>query len=181
MITETTTIQCQAVFSEDRKHRFLLQKIWNTEKPKATIIMINPNQADLIRTDATTMLVINNLDKLGFGSVDIVNLYSVITSKISFRFTPDEELLETENDAIVLESAKTSDQIIIAWGSVGVNSERVRKRQAELLTYLYPHQEKMVQIGNGCHPLAPAARSYWSLNQYREVYYADHTNNRTAE
>lgn len=118
MITETT-IQCQAVFSEDRKHRFLLQKIWNTEKPKATIIMINPNQADLIQTDATTMLVINNLDKLGFGSVDIVNLYSVITSKISFHFTPDEELLETENDAIVLESAKTSDQIIIAWGSVG--------------------------------------------------------------
>ena len=87
MITETTTIQCQAVFSEDRKHRFLLQKIWNTEKPKATIIMINPNQADLIQTDATTMLVINNLDKLGFGSVDIVNLYSVITSKSS-RPTP---------------------------------------------------------------------------------------------
>ena len=74
MFTETTTIKSKAIFSDDKKHRVLLRKEWNRDKKSAMIIMINPNTADTCNYDLTTMLVLNNLNKLDFASVNIVNL-----------------------------------------------------------------------------------------------------------
>ena len=93
--------------------------------------MINPNTADTLCMDMTTMLVLNNLHKLGFGSVNIVNLYSRITPKLSLRFNSDDDLIAKGCDEIIEEYAVTSDAIIIAWGSLGNTSERVRERQAD--------------------------------------------------
>ncbi len=91
-ITETK-IRSKSVFSDDEEHRLLLHKEWDKQKPSAMIIMINPNSADDLNIDTTTMLVMNNLNRLGYGSVDVVNLYTKITSKIHFRFNADEDLL----------------------------------------------------------------------------------------
>ena len=38
------------------------------QKPSAMVIMINPNTADTVNFDMTTMLVINNLHKLGLAA-----------------------------------------------------------------------------------------------------------------
>lgn len=57
------------MFSDDGQHRFLLRKEWNNQKKSAMIIMINPNTADTVNMDLTTVLTINNLNKLGFGTI----------------------------------------------------------------------------------------------------------------
>ena len=101
MLTETTTIKSKAIFSDDKKHRVLLRKEWNRDKKSAMIIMINPNKADTLNHDLTTMLVINNLNKLDFGSVNIVNLYSRITEKLYLRFNSDEDLIHSDTDKII--------------------------------------------------------------------------------
>ena len=62
MKTEKSSIRSKAVFSDDGKHRLLLQKEWVKDKPTAMIIMINPNTADTLTMDLTTMLTINNLN-----------------------------------------------------------------------------------------------------------------------
>ena len=180
MITETSTIKSKAVFSDDKKHRLLLKKEWDKSKPTATIILINPNTADTLNVDTTTLLIINNLNKLGFGSVDIVNMYSRIALKLYFRFNSDDDLLDSENDEIILKSAEKSDRIIIAWGSVGNNSQRVKKRQKSILEMLSDYSEKICIItdgetSKGYHPLTPKVRESWilkpySINKFLEEY-----------
>lgn len=167
MKTETTTVKCKVLFSDDKTHRLLLRKEWDKNKPTAMVIMINPNTADTMNIDMTTMLVLNNLNALGFGSVNIVNLYSKTMNKLSLRFNSDEDLLDSENDTVIEQYAEKSDCIIIAWGSAGSNSQRVRDRQAELLERLKKFANKLYKIGiNGYHPLTPAIRSGWELEPF---------------
>lgn len=167
MKTETTTVKSKALFSDDGQHRLLLRKEWDKNKKSAMVIMINPNTADTVNMDLTTVLTINNLNKLGFGSVNIVNLYSRIMLKLSLRFNSDDDLIDKECDEIIQQYASMSDAIIIAWGSVGKNSQRVRERQLELLKLLSEYANKLYQIGEkGSHPLTPAVRNEWELEPY---------------
>lgn len=167
MQTETTILKSKALFSDDGKHRLLLKKEWDKNKPGAMIIMINPNTADALNVDMTTMLVLNNLCRLGFGSVSIVNLYSRIMEKLSLRFNSDEDLIEHDADRIIEQYAAMSDAIIIAWGSIGRNTQRVRERQQEILNLLSVHKNKLYKIGKeGYHPLTPAVRNGWHLEPF---------------
>ena len=60
-----------------------------------------------------------------------------------------------------------SDAIIIAWGTVGNNTMRVRERQKYVLDLMKPYANKMYQIGkNACHPLTPSVRSEWTLEPF---------------
>ena len=165
--TETATIKSKALFSDDSMHRLLLRKEWDKTKKTAMIIMINPNTANTLNMDLTTMLVINNLNELGFGCVNIVNLYSKIMPKLSLRFNSDDDLIDKETDTIIEQYAAMSDAIIIAWGSIGNNSQRVRERQKDILELLEPYANKLYQIGEeGYHPLTPAIRTDWKLEPY---------------
>ena len=101
MKSETTTVKSKALFSDDRTHRLLLHKEWDKAKPTAMVVMINPNSADTLNYDLTTMLVINNLNQLGYGAVNIVNLYSIITLKLT--------LLNISNDELVDANLKISE------------------------------------------------------------------------
>ena len=162
MLEETTIIKSKAIFSDDKEHRLLLRKEWDSEKPTAMVIMINPNTADTVNFDMTTMLVLNNVSRLGFGSVNIVNLYSKIMEKLDLRFNGDDD-----SDAVIEQYAAMSDAIIIAWGTIGKNTLRVRERQKYLLELIKQHAGKMYQIGrNACHPLTPAVRREWVLEPY---------------
>lgn len=172
-----TTIKSKAIFSDDGEHRLLLRREWEKEKKSAMIIMINPNSADTLNVDLTTMLVLNNLQKLGFGSVNIVNLYSRIMPKLSLRFNSDDDLIARECDEIIEQYAAMSDAIIIAWGSVGNTSERVRERQADILNMLSKFRNKLYKIGEqGYHPLTPVIRSNWDLVPY-EIEEVNHAEN----
>ena len=167
MKTETANIKSKALFSDDRMHRLLLRKEWDKTKKTAMIIMINPNTADTLNMDLTTMLVINNLNELGFGCVNITNLYSKIMPKLSLRFNSDEDLLHEENDTVIQQYATMSDAVIIAWGTAGNTSQRVRDRKDELLEVLEPYANKLYQIGEkGYHPLTPIIRTNWKLEPY---------------
>nr|WP_275060904.1 DUF1643 domain-containing protein [Cytobacillus firmus] len=60
------------------KNKYLIRKEWDKNKKKALVIMKNAGQADEILQDQTTMYVINNLSKLEYGVVEIVNLFPSI-------------------------------------------------------------------------------------------------------
>ena len=83
MLTEKVMLKTETVFSDDRLNRYLLRKEWDTKKPRATIIMTNPSVADLMTMDYTTLYILNNISKLDFGAVDIVNLSSRMTIKLN--------------------------------------------------------------------------------------------------
>ena len=107
--------------------------------------MTNPSAADLMTINYTTLYILNNISKLDFGSVDIVNLSSKVTTKLNAKLDLDVEI-EKENAEFILKSAEKSDKIIIAWGKIGENNQRVRMAQDNLLKILQPFKDKLCCI-----------------------------------
>ena len=164
MITEKDTIKCEAIFNDDRTHRLSWKRVWGKDKPLCTVIMLNPSLSDNIMTDTTTTLVVNNIARLEkFGGVVIVNLYSLLTNKLNFRWNSDEDLIDEETDSYLIRAAEECDSIIIAWGKAGENHPRIMNRAKAVLDLLSPYKEKFLFISdgkrNGLHPLTPTIRS----------------------
>jgi hypothetical protein len=168
VLTEKAVIKTEVAFSEDRRHRYILRKEWDTKKPKATIIMTNPSTADMLMMDYTTLYIMNNIVKLDFGMVDIVNLVPKMTTKLNVKKDLD---VDEENFNVICKSAEKSDKVILAWGKLGENNKKVRDVQDILLERLKPFKDKLCVIasGNGdsgFHPLAPQIRFSWILKKY---------------
>lgn len=170
MHTDKGTMKTEAIFSDDRTQRYLLRKEWDSKKQSATILMTNPSTADLHSMDYTTLYILNNLLRLDFGSVDIVNIISTMTTKLVLQkdFNAD---YQEENVSQILKSAERSDKIIIAWGSRGENNRQLREIQDGLLEQLGPFSKKLFTIADrlgrtGFHPLAPQIRFEWKLQPY---------------
>ena len=173
MFTEKATIKCEAVFSDDHAHRFLWKRVWEKSKPIATVIMLNPCESDGIITDTTTSLVINNVARLeeGFGGVAIVNLYSMLTSKLNFKWNSDADLNHEENDSYIMKAVEEASKVILAWGRAEDTNKRVEERAGELIKKMSKHKEKLFVISDGTgrygmHPLTPALRNRWILESY---------------
>lgn len=170
MLTEKAILKTETVFSEDRHHRYLLRKEWDTKKPRATIVMTNPSSADLMTMDYTTLYIINNVVRLDFGSVDIVNMVSKITTRLDVKNDIDSKA-DRENIDFIVKSADKADKVIIAWGKLGENNKKVRELQESLLETLRPFREKLYIIASnngedGFHPLAPQIRFSWVLKKF---------------
>jgi hypothetical protein len=167
-------MKTEAIFSDNRKHRYLLRKEWDAKKKKAVVIMTNPSTADTFMLDYTTMYILNNLAKLDFGSVDIVNLVSKMTTKLHIKTDADSPDVEKDNFGIIANSTQKADFVIIAWGKLGENNKAVRDVQDRLLNCLKPYKEKLYVIaaekgGDNFHPLAPQIRFTWLLKKYEPV------------
>ncbi|WP_237714811.1 DUF1643 domain-containing protein [Pelosinus fermentans] len=165
-VTEKSVIKTEAIFSADKQYRYLLRKEWDKNKKKVLVIMINPSTAAEVFIDHTTMYVINNLSKLDFGAVDIVNLFPNIDGSRKTKGSIPE--VDNENEKQIAASAEKADSIIIAWGSVGENNKNIQERQGNILNMLSHYEDKLFSIcddrGNsGFHPLSPKIRYDWNL------------------
>ena len=171
MITEKHTIKCESVFNDERTHRYLVKRVWDKDKPCMAVIMINPCMSDNVVTDTTTMLVINNVARMEeYGGVHILNLYSMLTNKLCFRFNSDEDLSHKENDTYILQSAEECSKVILAWGKTENTNQRIGERAAKVVNLLQPFSDKLFQISDGerigLHPLTPTARARLDLVKF---------------
>ena len=133
------SIQSRVIFSKDKKYRYILERMWNTKKPKAAIIMINPSFADELRTDTTVCKLINFLIDNNFGGLKIVNLFSFISSNPPKKLDTQEAIGKL-NDQYVKEAINNADQIIIAWG---IEKNKYKNRKAELKEFVINTNKKI--------------------------------------
>ena len=165
MRTITTNLETMAIFTDDGRKRYLLRKAWETEKPKLAVIMLAPSEASGIELDSTTLLVLNNASRLGYGSVDILNLFATLND-FSLKSAEDEDV---DNLNYVAKSAKDSDDIVYCAGVGKAKNKAFIKRQAQILTALLPFESKLKCLTNPAgtarlqHPLSPAVR-VWKLS-----------------
>lgn len=172
MKTITTTLTTTALFSSNGKKRFLLTKTWDDSKPHLAIIMLAPSEASGIELDNTTMLVLNNASRLGYGTVSIVNLFATIGNlKECFSEENDKENLKH-----ITAIAETADTLVYASGVGKANNKGFMKRQQQVLEVLKPYENKLHCLSNEegkarfQHPLSPAVRTwYLSPMQIAEV------------
>lgn len=161
---ETSIMKTTVVFNDDKTHRYLLRKEWNENLPEAMVLMLSPSVADTVSVDRTTMLVLENLERLHYGKVSIVNLFSALNGKRT------ENELDDENLAHITEAAERAESIIYAVGTGGDGSKTVLKQQYDILNLLNPWKSKMRCIAdrNGkkfYHPLCPAVH-HWRLERF---------------
>lgn len=157
------TIKSSAVFSDNEKYRYLLTREWDTKKPWATVIMLNPSTADMLKYDKTVMNVNNFLIDKGYGAMTIVNLFAYRSTNPKELRNRDEEY-EKLNDDYLIEAFEKADVIIVAWTRTNF---KTRKQEVERIMQNYKHKVKCFEDGSGKKPRHPRdLGENWTLANY---------------
>ena len=172
MNTVQTTMTTTALFSDDKSKRYLLHKVWDEKKPSLAILMLAPSEAAGIELDSTTLLVLNNASRLGFGSVRILNLFATLNDA-SLKEAEDED---PDNMKAIIAAAKEADTIVYAPGVGKAANKAFQQRQKQVLEALAPYEKKLHCLCDANkssrfqHPLSPAVRTwYLSPMKIREL------------
>lgn len=162
-------IKSKAILSDDELYRYKLCRIWDENKPKATIIMLNPSKADTLITDRTVMNVTNYLIENNYGSVKVVNLFAFRATDPKFLKQRDEKQ-EALNSDYLKEAFFDSDVIIVAW--VRDKDKYVtRKREVEKLLLEFKGKIKCFEDGSGKKLRHPRDLGLdWKLVDYEFMY-----------
>ncbi|MDK9852433.1 DUF1643 domain-containing protein [Staphylococcus equorum] len=164
MQTIKNILATEAIFSDDKQHRYLLKKIWDSDKQTVTIITMYPHYEGVLNIDLTTQLVMNKISEMDeSGSINFVNLYSNITTPINIKHLENSH--DKHTDIQIMKAVKESDEVILAWGAYAKKAS-VESRVNEVLEMLKPHNKKVKKLINPetneiMHPLNPKARKKW--------------------
>jgi len=157
-------LKTEVMYDDEMKNKYLVKKEWDKNKKKALVLMKNTGQADEIVQDQTTMYVINNLAKLDYGSVNIMNLFPSLEGE-------DTNESATENLKCVQEEITKVDDVIIAVGTGIETNKEALKRLNMIVAILLDKKANILQIEcpkgrKGFHPLYPAVKNEWKLVPY---------------
>lgn len=115
-----------AAVSENKQYRYSLLRLWDIELPRICFVMLNPSTADGEKDDPTIRKCIGFAKKLGYGSLDVVNLYA-------YRSTDPKELRKIaypvgpENDKYIQAAIARSYLVVAAWGINATDPVRVNE------------------------------------------------------
>lgn len=112
-----------AVFSSDRKYRYVLWRWWNNKEPYAMFIGLNPSTADEIIDDPTIRRCVGFAADWGYGGLCMTNLFA-------FRAVNPKEMMKhpepvgVVNDDWLLALSRQAGIVIAAWGTKGAFQNR---------------------------------------------------------
>ena len=161
-----TKINTMLIYSDDSKRRYMMTIEWDKTKKSAAVIMLSAGTSDGITFDHTTAYAISNLNRLDYGSVKILNLYSTINNGRAVISEDD----DSRNITYIANAAKEVDTVIYVAGTGHANNKKFRKRECEVMEALKPYESKLMCITDGCggkfyHPLFPKVRE-WQLEHF---------------
>ena len=159
-----STLKTEVIYDDALVNKFLVKKEWDKNKKTALVIMKNAGHANEIVQDLTTMYVINNLAKLDYGSVSIMNLFPSIDDN-------DSNTSSVENLKFVQAEVPKVDNVIIAVGTGIETNKEALKRLNMIVAILLDKKANILQIESpkgrrGFHPLYPAVKNEWLLVPY---------------
>jgi len=141
-----------ADFSNDRKHRFALWRIWDQSKPLVMFIGLNPSTANENTDDNTIKRVKSIAKNLGYGGIYMCNVFTFISTDPKALENIDNINTNHLNYAgLPYYHSKCSD-VIFAWG----NFDIIRSLQKDIeLKNLFPNAKALHINKNGSpkHPL----------------------------
>lgn len=163
------SIKSSAILSDDEQYRYKLTREWDANKPKCTVVMLNPSKADMLITDRTVMNVTNYLIENNFGSLTVVNLFAYRTTDPKF-LNKREEVQESINNQYLMESFYDSDTIIVAWVR-DKDKYVMRKREVERLLLEFKSKIKCFEDSSGKKLRHPRDLNFgWRLVDYEFLY-----------
>lgn len=152
-LLEVANARGDAIISDCGTYRYLLQRFWDARLETLNFIMLNPSTADASEDDPTIRRCIGFARTLGFGSLEVTNLFALrSTDPMALRTHRDP--IGPDNDENILGSAKVCQMTICAWGNHGSHLNRAN-RVLDMLRKagVKPHALKLSKRGEPCHPL----------------------------
>lgn len=136
-----------ATFSDDRKYRYALWRIWD-ERPLAMVIGLNPSKATENRNDATISKLVKVIKHNNYGGFYMMNLFAIISTEPEILKTDIDPL--GDNDGWLEKIAHKCERIVFAWG----NFKEARERSADVIK-MFKEPYCLFQNKNGSpkHPL----------------------------
>jgi hypothetical protein len=103
-----------ALFSRDRRFRYRLGRPWG-QGAAVCFVLLNPSTADETREDATVRRCIGFARGLGYGALEVVNLYAyVATDPAEVRRAGYP--VGHDNDRYIEAAVRASEHVVLAWG-----------------------------------------------------------------
>ena len=136
-------------FSECRKYRYKLWRVWDDNLPIVMCIGLNPSTANAIKNDPTITNLSKMLKILGYGGFYMMNLFAFISSHPADMLTCADAI--GDNDIKLKEVSEICDEVIFCWGNFKQADERIK----EVLPK-YPNAKcfGLTKSGKPFHPLA---------------------------
>lgn len=143
-----------AHFSECRKYRYYLWRVWDVEKPLILFIGLNPSTADENMDDNTIRRVKRFARDWGYGGVYMMNLFAWVTpypEELPLAKDP----LGDNNYWLKDVSGKCKD-VLCAWGSFPEAAARAKEVHA-----MFPRALALIvnKDGSPRHPLYVPAKT----------------------
>jgi hypothetical protein len=132
--------------------RFALTRQWDARLPRLLFIMLNPSTADADVDDRTVEKCIRFAKRLGFGSIEIVNLYAyrtknpIVLKQAGFP-------VGDGNDDHIREAVARASKVICAWGANARSTQRAADVLALIDQWCTPLALRLLTDGTPEHPL----------------------------
>lgn len=151
MKVKKSSIRSKEICSDDDKRRYSLIRVWDEFGPRAAVIMFNPAVASHIKLDKSSSLCMNKVIDQGYGSLEIVNLFSIRSRSKDELLTGDREF-EEKNFKYIKKAVESASYVIVGWGADG---EAVTEHLS-FKKLLSKHSEKLYCFGTSKNSNIPA-------------------------
>lgn len=155
IVTEGNT----AHFDASGAYRYRLTRTWDRSIPQITWVMLNPSTATSTTDDPTIRRVVGFARSWGFGSVLVLNLFALRTTRprdLAVSSSP----VGPDNDAVIDGALAPDAEVIAAWGNHGTlpNPSSGAPRCEEILQLLSSRSSRVRCLsrtaqGQPRHPL----------------------------
>lgn len=105
-----------ALFSNDEKYRYILERVWNGAEKRILFIMLNPSTADAKKNDPTVKRCCDFAKMWGYGTIVVANLFAYRSTHPESLVTIDNPI-GPENMEHIRKAMDSADTIVAAWGN----------------------------------------------------------------
>ena len=152
-----------AIFSEDKKYRYVLWRFWNTKLKCVLFIGLNPSAADETYDDNTIRVCTSYAKKWGYGGLFMCNLFAYVSTDPNGMLGSQFPEGALNNAALELFSY-FSEYTICAWGTMGGHRNKDKEifgllknpRCLQLTKEDYPHHP--LRLGGNVKPIIYGGR-----------------------
>lgn len=141
-----------ALFSNCRKYRYALWRIWDANKPHVMFIGLNPSTANETQADPTIESVIRISKFNGYGGFYMMNCFPFVSTDPKALIAIADSVEQQENNRLLQEIKFKCADVVFAWGNFKVVKDLGRDIE---LQQMFPGAKCLSKNRNGSpgHPL----------------------------
>lgn len=115
-----------AYFSDERRYRFALWRIWSRAEKPVLFIGLNPSTAGAVNDDNTIVRCADFAKSWGYGGMFMGNLYPFVSTNPNYLRRDGTEARKSliRNDSVLIEMAALSGMVVACWGRWDASAKR---------------------------------------------------------